>query len=147
MSEELKQNAPEADEPTESNNRPNELTAKVALDPAAQDKGTSAWPLPGMIAIGLYMLVLAAAVTFGVVSRHIPWIFLALPPLFVTASFGLLRMFRWAWALTLSAVFLLMSYNLWLFLAQRQAPGAVQGVLNLVFFLYLVRTDVRSRLR
>ena len=31
--------------------------------------------------------------------------------------------------------------------AQNQAPGAVQGVLNLVFFFYLVLDDVRRRLR
>jgi hypothetical protein len=109
--------------------------------------GTRALPLPGMVAIGLYMLVLAAAVTFGVVSRHIPGLLLILVPLFVVASFGLLRLFRWAWALTLSAVFLLMTYNLWIFFEQKQAPGAIQGILNLVFFLYLVRPDVRSRLR
>ena len=52
-----------------------------------------------------------------------------------------------ALALTMAAVFLLMSYNLWLFFMQKQAPGAVQGALNLLFFLYLVREDVRKRLR
>ena len=50
-------------------------------------------------------------------------------------------------ALTLAAVFLLMTYNLWIFFEQKQPPGAIQGLLNLVFFFYLVRTDVRSRLR
>ncbi len=104
-------------------------------------------PLPGVIAIALYMLVLAAVVSFGVAGSHLPKLLLVVVPLFVAASFGLLRMLRWAWALTLSAVFLLMTYNFWLFLTQRQAPGAVQGVLNLVFFFYLVRVDVRSRLR
>jgi len=104
-------------------------------------------PLPGMVAIALYMLVLAAAVTFGVISGHIPRLLLTLAPLFVVASFGLLRSFRWAWALTLSAVFLLMTYNLWLFFEQKEAAGAVQGGLNLVFFFYLVRMDVRRRLR
>jgi hypothetical protein len=104
-------------------------------------------PLPGVIAIALYMLVLAAVISFGVVGNHLPKLLLIVAPLFVAASFGLLRMLRWAWALTLSAVFLLMTYNFWLFLTQRQAPGAVQGVLNLVFFFYLVRVDVRSRLR
>ena len=87
-----------------------------------------------MVAIGLYMLVLAATVSFGVVSGHVPKVMLILAPFFVTASFGLLRMFRWAWALTLAAVFMLMTYNLWIFFEQKQAPGAVQGVLNLVFF-------------
>jgi hypothetical protein len=120
------------------------FAAKVTLEPGP---GKGAWPLPGMIAIGLYMLVLAAAVTFGVVGGHIQRIFLLLVPFFVTASFGLLRTFRWAWALTLSAVFLLMSYDLWLFAYKREPGGAVQGLLNLVFFFYLVRADVRSRLR
>jgi hypothetical protein len=124
----------------------NELTSKVPLEPTDR-VGAKILPLPGMIAIALYMLVLAAVVSFGVVGGHYPPFLLILAPLFVTASFGLLRMFRWAWALTLSAVFLLMTYNLWIFFEQKQAPGAVQGALNLVFFLYLVRADVRSRLR
>ena len=123
---------------------PDHLTAKVGLEPAAA--GNAAL-LPGVVAIALYMLVLAAVITFGVVGKHIPWIFLLLAPFFVTASFGLLRMFRWAWALTLSAVFLLMGYNFWIFASQKQPPGIIQGLLNLVFFFYLVRVDVRSRLR
>lgn len=126
---------------------PTELTAKVSLDGADSAESASGKVLPGMVAIGLYMLVLAAVVSFGVVGGHLPRLLLVLPPLFVTASFGLLRMFRWAWALTLSAVLLLGAYNLWIFFEQNQAPGAVQGLLNLVFFLYLVRGDVRSRLR
>jgi drug/metabolite transporter (DMT)-like permease len=105
------------------------------------------WPLPGMIVIGLYMLLLAAVVTLGVAGRHLPLMLLVLAPFFVAASFGMLRMYRWAWALTLSAVFLLMSYNLWLFAGRQQSPAAVQGLLNLVLFLYLVRMDVRKRLR
>jgi len=124
----------------------NELTAKVPLE-ATTASGAKILPLPGLIAIALYMLVLAAVVSFGVVGGHYPPLLLLLAPLFVTASFGLLRMFRWAWALTLSAVFLLMTYNLWIFFEQQQAPGAVQGLLNLVFFFYLVRAQVRSRLR
>jgi hypothetical protein len=134
MSDELKQEESE----------PDHLTAKVGL---VSTRGKTGELLPGVLAIALYMLVLAAVVTFGVVGKHIPWIFLLVAPLFVTASFGLLRMFRWAWALTLAAVFLLMSYNLWIFVEQRQAPGAIQGILNLIFFFYLVREDVRSRLR
>ena len=138
MSEELEQNEENVPEL-------NELTAKVSLDPTGD--GGKGELLPGLVAIALYMLVLAAVVTFGVVGRHLPWMLLILAPFFVTASFGLLRLFRWAWALTLSAVFLLMSYNLWIFINQKQPPGAIQGLLNLVFFLYLVRVDVRSRLR
>ena len=137
MSDELNQDLKESE--------PDHLTAKVGLEPAVAGKGPLL--LPGVVAIALYMLVLAAVITFGVVGKHIPWIFLLLAPFFVTASFGLLRMFRWAWALTLSAVFLLMGYNFWIFASQKQLPGIIQGLLNLVFFFYLVRVDVRSRLR
>jgi hypothetical protein len=115
--------------------------------PKGVDADGKVWPLPGVIAIGLYMLVLAATVTFGVVTGHLPKFLLILVPAFVTASFGMLRMLRWAWALTLAAVFLLMTYNSWIFFEQKQAPGAIQGILNMVFFLYLIRADVRSRLR
>ena len=104
-------------------------------------------PLPGLIAIGIYMLLLAAVIVFEVIGRLVSPFVLILVPAFVAASFGLLRMYRWAWALTLSAIFLLMSYNVWLFVTQRQAPAAVQGFLNLIFFFYLVREDVRRRLR
>lgn len=123
-----------------------ELTAKVPLEPTAAD-GAKVLPLPGMIAIALYMLVLAAVLTLMVVSGYFSRLLLVLPPLFVAASFGLLRRFRWAWALTLSAVLMLMSYYLWIFFEMQQARGAVFGALNLVFFLYLVRADVRKRLR
>ena len=50
-------------------------------------------------------------------------------------------------ALALGAVFLLAVYNLWIFATEQQTPGLVQGLLNMVFFLYLVRTEVRLRLR
>jgi len=144
MTEEAK--TKNADEPTvgaETGDGATGLTGKVELDPG---KGAHV-PLPGIIAIALYMLVLGAVVTFGAIGKHLPMLFLVLAPFFVTASFGLLRMFRWAWALTMAAVSLLASYNLWLFFTQKQAPGAVQGALNLLFFLYLVRVDVRKRLR
>jgi hypothetical protein len=105
-------------------------------------------PLPGLAAISLYLLVLAVTIVFGVVSgRHYPPLFLILSAGFITASGGLLLLFRWAWALALSAVFLLAAYNLWFFSTQHQLPALVQGLLNLVFFLYLVRPEVRERLR
>ncbi|MGP8269292.1 MAG: hypothetical protein ACLQLH_04430 [Terracidiphilus sp.] len=104
-------------------------------------------PLPGLAAISLYLLVLAVVIVVGVVNgRHYPPLFLLLAVGFITAAAGLLRLLRWAWALALSAVFLLAVYNLWFFLSQHQFPALIQGLLNLVFFLYLVRPEVRERL-
>jgi 4-hydroxybenzoate polyprenyltransferase len=65
----------------------------------------------------------------------------------MAASAGLLLLLRWAWAMALGAVFLLACYNLWIFSNLRESPPLVQGLLNLVFFLYLIRTEVRAKLR
>jgi hypothetical protein len=104
-------------------------------------------PLPGLAAIALYLLVLAGVIVLGVAGGHYPPLFLIFSAAFMAASAGLLLLLRWAWALALGAVFLLAGYNIWIFASQRQGPALVQGLLNLVFFLYLVRTEVRKRLR
>jgi hypothetical protein len=105
-------------------------------------------PLPGLAAISLYLLILSAVIILGVVAGgHYPTAFLIFAAGFITASAGLLMLFRWAWALALAAVFLLVAYNAWIFSVQRQGPALVQGLLNLVFFLYLVRPEVREKLR
>lgn len=105
-------------------------------------------PLPGVAAICFYLLLIAGIIVVGVVGGgHYPPIFLVLAALFLASSAGLVVGFRWAWALALSAVFLLTTYNGWIFASQRQAPAAVQAILNLVFFLYLIRPEVRARLR
>jgi glycerol-3-phosphate acyltransferase PlsY len=104
-------------------------------------------PLPALAAISLYLLALAMVIVVGVVGgRHYPPLFLLFAAGFIAASAGLLRFLRWAWALALAAVFLLTVYNLWIFSSQRQLPALIQGLLNLVFFLYLVRPEVRERL-
>jgi glycerol-3-phosphate acyltransferase PlsY len=105
-------------------------------------------PLPGSAAISLYLLVLAAVIVLGVVSgAHYPPLYLFFSAAFITASGGLLLLFRWAWALALATVLLLAVYNLWIFSSLHQGSALVQGLLNLVFFLYLVRPEVRERLR
>lgn len=106
------------------------------------------FPLPGMAAVGLYLLLLAGVIILGVVSgQHYPSIFLIFAAAFITASAGLLMSFRWAWALALGAVSLLAAYNLWVFSQRRDLPALIQGLLNLVMFLYLIRTEVRAQLR
>jgi len=105
-------------------------------------------PLPGLAAISLYLLVLAGVIILGVVSGgHYPPLFLIFAAVFIAASGGLLMLFRWAWALALAAVFLLVAYNLWIFSSLHQGAALVQGLLNLVFFLYLIRPEVREKLR
>ncbi|KAA6463185.1 hypothetical protein DYQ86_07645 [Acidobacteria bacterium AB60] len=104
-------------------------------------------PLPGVAAIALYLLAISGVIIVGTVGRHYPPLTLILAALFMTASAGLVARFRWAWSMALAAVFLLACYYGWIFSTQRQSQWAVQGVLNLVFFLYLIRPEVRERLR
>ena len=104
--------------------------------------------LTGLAAISLYLILLSGVIILGVVSGgHYPRVYLVFAAIFMAASAGLILLFRWAWALALGAVFLLAVYNLWIFAIEQQTPGLVQGLLNMVFFLYLVRTEVRLRLR
>ena len=104
-------------------------------------------PLPGLAGIALYMTVLAGVSIVGVVNGQFPAAFLVFSAFFITSALGLLRLLRWAWALALGAVVLLVAMFTWRFTTSHQYPYLVQGLLNLVFFLYLISSEVRSRLR
>ena len=103
--------------------------------------------LPAMAGIALYMFVLAGVVGFGAATGRFPRLFLVLCVLFVAAAVGLIRLYRWGWALATAASFLLMSYGVWVYIHTRMAAALVMSFLNLIFFLYLVRPEVRDRLR
>ncbi|HUB53102.1 MAG TPA: hypothetical protein VL986_13185 [Terracidiphilus sp.] len=93
------------------------------------------------------MFILAGVIVVGVVSgSHYPPIFLIFSVFFFTASGGLLMLFRWAWAMALAAVVLLAGYYLWSAIGLHQPLLIVQALLNFVFFLYLIRPEVREKL-
>ena len=109
-------------------------------------------PLPGMAAISLWMLGLALVGVAGVLTGHYPTgaariAILVLCSLFAIAGLGLVRLRRWGWALTLGAVFLSMCFGCYSLFRFRQGQWVVMAVINLVFFLYLVRPEVTGRLR
>jgi hypothetical protein len=109
-------------------------------------------PLPGMAAISLWMLALSVMGVAGVLTRHYQSgggriAILILSTFFAVAGLGLIRMRRWGWALTLGAVFLSMCFGCYSLFRFHQAQWAVMAVVNLVFFLYLVRGEVIERLR
>jgi glycerol-3-phosphate acyltransferase PlsY len=111
-------------------------------------QGRELLPLPALAFISLYLLVLAGVIVLGVVAGgHYPPLFLIFAAAFIATSGGLLLLFRWAWALALAAVLLLAVYDLWVFTSQHQGATLIQSLLNLVFFLYLVRPEVRAKLR
>jgi hypothetical protein len=109
-------------------------------------------PLPGMAAISLWMLALALMGVTGVLTGHYPSgaariAILMLCSVFAAAGLGLIRMRRWGWALTLGAVFLSMCFACYSLFRFHQGQWVVMALINLVFFLYLVRREVIGRLR
>jgi hypothetical protein len=115
--------------------------------PAVAPQRRELLQLPGLVAISLYMLILAAVNILAVVSGQFRPPYLVFSAFFIAAGLGLLLLLRWAWAMTLAAVALLACLFAWKFSTQHAFPFIVQGLLNLVFFLYLVRPEVREKLR
>ena len=123
-------------------------TPDVASTPAEQkSERRSLLKLPGLIAISLYMLLLAGVTVVSVMEKRAGFIYLVFSVFFIAGALGLLLLLRWAWALTLAAVAILSGSFLWGFSVQHTYSSLVQGLLNLLFFLYLVRADVRVKLR
>ena len=109
-------------------------------------------PLPGMAAISIWMLALSVLGVTGVLSGHYrsggpKLAILTLCTVFAVAGLGLIRLRRWGWALTLGAVFLSMCFGCYSLFRFHQVEWIVMAVINLVFFLYLVRPEVTGRLR
>jgi uncharacterized membrane protein (DUF2068 family) len=93
------------------------------------------------------MLLLAGIFVIYVVNHRFGPVYLVFSVLFIAAALGLLLLLRWAWALTLAAVALMTGSFLYNYTSQHNPSSLVQGLLNLIFFLYLVRTDLREKLR
>jgi hypothetical protein len=124
-------------------------TERNTAQPHARGKSQkpSLLKLPGLIAISLYMLLLSGTAIVAVAEGKYPPIYLIFSALFITGALGLLMLFRWAWALTLAAVAILSGLSLWSYTIQHVVQALVQGLLNLIIFLYLVRGDVREKLK
>jgi hypothetical protein len=103
--------------------------------------------LPGIAAISAWMFLLCLIGLIGVTTHKLPLVVLLLCAAFAAAGQGLLGLRRWGWALTLAAVFLSALYGMWVVVKFHQIAESVMVALNLVFFLYLVRPEVRERLR
>ena len=108
--------------------------------------------LPGVAGICLFMLVLTMLNAFAALQGKFgagtaKYGVLALCTLLAAGVFGLLRLRRWGWALVLGGCLTLSLGNLFVFEKTHVAPFLLQGLFALVFFLYLVRTEVRDRLR
>ncbi|GAC1358984.1 MAG: hypothetical protein NVSMB3_06270 [Acidobacteriaceae bacterium] len=107
--------------------------------------------LPGVAGIAMFLLLLALLNTFAAVkgvygSGGGRYGVLGVCTLLVVGVFGLLKMRRWGWAIVTAGALLLAMGYLFVFSRTHSAPMVVQALFGLVFFLYLVRTEVRERL-
>jgi uncharacterized membrane protein (DUF2068 family) len=100
-----------------------------------------------MLVILLLILAKSVIVDVVVIIHHFPVFVMALSVAFAAAAIGLLRQRRWGWALTLAATFLSMCYGFYSLFRLHQEQSTVMAVVNLVFFLYLARPEVRLRLK
>jgi hypothetical protein len=128
-------------------NTPPQPTAKSLDHPAQKAQLPTLLKLPGVIAISLYMILLAGVTVAYVVEHHTAILYLVFPVLFIAGALGLLMLLRWAWALTLATIALSSATFLYQYSTGHSFSALMQGLLNLVFFLYLVRMDVREKLR
>ena len=104
-------------------------------------------PLPGMAVIALWMLALSGIGIFGVLTHHFPAFVMFFSVAFAAAAVGLLRQRRWGWALALAATFLSMCYGFYSLFRLHQGESTVMAVVNLIFFLYLVRPEILERVK
>jgi drug/metabolite transporter (DMT)-like permease len=108
--------------------------------------------LPGVAGICLFMVTLVMINAFAALQGKFgtgegKYGVLALCTFLAAGVFGLLRLRRWGWALVLAGCLTLSLGNLFFFEKTHVGAFLVQGLFALVFFLYLVRTEVRDRLR
>jgi hypothetical protein len=108
--------------------------------------------LPGVAGICVFMLVLTLVNAFAALNGRFgvgggKYGVLGLCTLLAAGVFGLLRLRRWGWALVLGGCLTLSLGNLFVFEKTHAGPFLLQGLFALVFFLSLVRTEVRDRLR
>ena len=115
---------------------------------APEEKGKM---LPGVAGISLFLLIVTTINVFAVlrgVAGNGPakYGILALCTLLATGIFGLLRMRRWGHAIVLAGCLLLSMGYFYVFSRNHIAPFVVEGFFALLFFLYLVRPEVRDRM-
>lgn len=108
--------------------------------------------LPGVAMICLFLILstllnvyaaLSGAYGAGVARYGV----MGVCTLLAAGIFGLLRLSKWGWALVTAGCLLLGTGDLYYFMRTHSGFFLVRGLLELVFFLYLVRPEVRERLR
>ncbi len=107
--------------------------------------------LPGIAAIAMFLLLVTfinvIAVLRGVAGTGpAKYGILSLCTILLAGLFGLLKMRRWGHAIVLAGCLLLSAGYFYIFTRIHILPYMVEGFFALLFFLYLVRPEVRDRM-
>lgn len=107
--------------------------------------------LPGMAMIAFFMLILALFSAFeavrGPLTTQARYLVLPMATLVVLGVFGFLGRRRWGWAILLGGCVMTMLGYVWVYRTMHDLRPLVMAGFFLVFFLYLVRDEVRIRMR
>ncbi len=127
------------------------MSDKRPVTDAAGGSAAKGRMLPGVAGIAMFLLLFTLLNVFAAMNGAfgmgaIKYGVLALCTILVAGIFGLLRMRRWGHAIVLAGCLLLSASYFYMFSRVHQGPAIVQGLFMLLFFLYLVRTEVRDRM-
>jgi hypothetical protein len=108
--------------------------------------------LPGIAGIAMFMIFMTmlnayAALRGAFGTSAAKYSVLAICTLQAVGVFGLLRLKKWGWAIVTAGCLLLSSGDFYIFERTKTGFFLIRALLVLVFFMYLVRTEVRDRLR
>jgi hypothetical protein len=127
------------------------MSDKVPITDVAGGSAAKGRMLPGVAGIAIFLLVVTLinvmAVLRGVAGAGTPrYGVLSLCTLLLAGLYGLLRMRRWGHAIVLAGCLLLSAGYFYVYARTHVSPWLVEGLFALVFFLYLVRPEVRDRM-
>ncbi len=105
-----------------------------------------------MAAIAMFLLLIAMLNAFAAIrgvfgTGAARYGICAVCSLFVIGVYGFLKLRRWGWALVIAGCLVMAGGDGYLFSHSHVGFFMVRGLLELSFFLYLARTEVRERLR
>ena len=108
--------------------------------------------LPGVAGICMFLLFFTivnvyAALRNAYGSGFGKYGVLAICTLLAAGIFGLLRLYRWGWSLVVAGCLLVAAGDMYFFSKTHVGFFLIRALFELLFFLYLARTEVRDRLR
>ena len=122
---------------------------QAATSCTTQAKGVM---LPGVAGIAMFLLLVCLINVFAVLRGvagvgAVKYGVLALCTLLVAGILGILRMRRWGYAIVTAGCLLLSAGYFYVYNRAHTVFFLIEGFFALVFFLYLIRPEVRDRMR